>query len=252
MKTGLCSVTFRKKNPEDIIKIASEAGLQVIEWGGDVHVPPGDLAYATKVGELTRNAGLEVSSYGSYYRAGDNESILPIIQTAQSLGTTSIRIWAGVMDRSKEVGKINEEDFNRIVKDVKESARIAREYEMSLHLEYHRWTYTDTPESSKLLMEAINEPNVFLYWQPATGITKEDRLKSIELLQPWLTNIHVFQWDENFRRYSLEDGKNEWKSYINHIESLSPVERSYLLEFVKDEDVTQFKQDVETLKQFFL
>lgn len=252
MKTGLCSVTFRKKTPEEIIKMAARAGLQAIEWGGDVHVPPGDLDNATKVGELTRNAGLEVSSYGSYYRAGNNDTILSRIQTAQSLGTKSIRIWAGVMDRSKEVGKINEADFNRIVKDVKESAQIAREYEMSLHLEYHRWTYTDTLESAKLLMEEINEPNVFLYWQPATGISKEERLKSIELLQTWITNIHVFQWDENFSRYPLEEGKNEWKSYINHIQSFSPKERYYLLEFVKDEELVQFQQDAKTLKQFFL
>ena len=37
-KLGLCSVTFRKKSMEEIIKIAQNAGVSYIEWGGDVHV----------------------------------------------------------------------------------------------------------------------------------------------------------------------------------------------------------------------
>ncbi len=41
-RAGLVSVTFRQLSPEEIVRVAREAGLTVIEWGGDVHVPPGD------------------------------------------------------------------------------------------------------------------------------------------------------------------------------------------------------------------
>ena len=48
-RTGLVSVTFRKLTPEKIIELVSEAGLNAIEWGGDVHVPHGDLKRAAEV-----------------------------------------------------------------------------------------------------------------------------------------------------------------------------------------------------------
>ena len=43
MKTGLCSVSFRKLTVEEIIAAVKDAGLDGIECGGDVHVPHGDV-----------------------------------------------------------------------------------------------------------------------------------------------------------------------------------------------------------------
>ena len=65
---GLVSISFRNLCPEEIIDITKESGLLGIEWGGDLHVPHGDVPVAAEVGSKTREAGLEVSSYGSYYR----------------------------------------------------------------------------------------------------------------------------------------------------------------------------------------
>jgi 3-dehydroshikimate dehydratase len=49
IKTGLVSVSFRKFSPEKIIEMVKNAGLCAIEWGGDVHVPHGDVELARKV-----------------------------------------------------------------------------------------------------------------------------------------------------------------------------------------------------------
>ena len=46
--TGLTSVTFRKLDPLQVIQLTKSAGLQSIEWGGDIHVPAGDLDNAKK------------------------------------------------------------------------------------------------------------------------------------------------------------------------------------------------------------
>ena len=40
LNTGLVSVTFRDKTPEEIISTVKQCGLEGIEWGGDVHVLP--------------------------------------------------------------------------------------------------------------------------------------------------------------------------------------------------------------------
>jgi len=63
---GLVSVTFRQLTVEEIGELATECGLQAVEWGGDVHVPPGDFAAARRA----LDTGLKVAAYGSYYRAG--------------------------------------------------------------------------------------------------------------------------------------------------------------------------------------
>src|ERR1700761_6585245 len=94
---GLVSITFRKLSPEEVIALCVEAEVRCIEWGGDVHVPPGDVARAREVGHLTREAGLEVAAYGSYYRLGPNEpgSFEAVMASAAALGAPTIRGWAG-------------------------------------------------------------------------------------------------------------------------------------------------------------
>jgi len=64
---GLVSITFRKLSPEQIIELVRKAGLSGIEWGGDIHVPHGDIARAKEVKSMTKEAGLRVAVYGSYY-----------------------------------------------------------------------------------------------------------------------------------------------------------------------------------------
>ncbi|NDC87712.1 MAG: sugar phosphate isomerase/epimerase, partial [Bacteroidetes bacterium] len=50
LKTALLSITFRSLQAERIIALAAQAGLDGIEWGGDVHVPPTNLAHAQRIG----------------------------------------------------------------------------------------------------------------------------------------------------------------------------------------------------------
>ena len=58
LKTGLVSVTFRDKTPEEIISAVKQCGLDGIEWGGDVHVLPGDVSRAREIRHLTDKPGL--------------------------------------------------------------------------------------------------------------------------------------------------------------------------------------------------
>lgn len=95
MKTGLVSISFRKLSPIEIIDLVKKSGLESIEWGGDVHVQPGELALAEEIGCRTREAGLEVACYGSYCRLTSPDEFSAIIATAKALGAPLIRVWAG-------------------------------------------------------------------------------------------------------------------------------------------------------------
>jgi 3-dehydroshikimate dehydratase len=58
MLPGLCSVSFRALPAAEVAERAAAAGLSAIEWGGDVHVPAGDLAMARAVARLSAGHGL--------------------------------------------------------------------------------------------------------------------------------------------------------------------------------------------------
>ena len=51
-KIGLCSVTFRDKSVDEIVDLALENGLNFIEWGGDIHLKPGDFDEARRIKAL--------------------------------------------------------------------------------------------------------------------------------------------------------------------------------------------------------
>jgi len=93
---GLVTISFRKRSAEELIADCVKLGLRTLEWGGDVHVPHGDLARAREVAAATKKAGLTVSCYGSYFRAGvpDQPDFAGIVGCAEILGAPTIRVWA--------------------------------------------------------------------------------------------------------------------------------------------------------------
>lgn len=246
-KLAMCSVTFRDKSVNEIIELARLAQLDGIEWGGDNHVPPSNLKDAEHIGELTREAGLEVVAYGSYYFAGEEMDFTVISDTAKALGTRDIRIWAGKMDRDKEIGEIDQTDFERIVLDIKKVSEVAKEAGQIIHLEFHQWTYTDTLESALKLLERVDCSNVFTYWQPNVHSNHRERLRQVRILNQYISNIHVFHWDEEFERYPLSDGLVSWKEYVDLVKVKS--DRYFSLEFVKDDSVEQFIEDANKLRE---
>ena len=185
MKTGMTSVTFRNKSAEEIVCLTHKAGLTGIEWGGDVHVPAGDRAAARKAALLTREAGLEVLSYGSYFRAGEEEDFSPILESAIELGAPMIRIWAG----TKSCEDSSPEEFAALAGRIREAGKLAAAAGIQLGMEYHRGTATQTKEGAEALIKAINLPEVGCYWQPNPDISHSEQLAEIDLLLPFLQNM---------------------------------------------------------------
>lgn len=99
IQTGLLSVTFRQLSPLEIIQLVAQAGLQAIEWGGDIHVPHGDVKRAKEVKNWTESAGITIASYGSYYRVGctnkEGLTFEQVLESASALHAPAIRVWAG-------------------------------------------------------------------------------------------------------------------------------------------------------------
>jgi 3-dehydroshikimate dehydratase len=245
--SGLVSITFRKLGPEEIIELVKKAGLDGIEWGGDVHVPPGNVEYAAEVLRMTRDAGLKVAAYGSYYRVGGEKDFTfgQVLETAKALCAPVIRVWAGKHGSSEA----DDEYWKSIVRESADIADAAQQEGIKVAFEFHGNTLTDTNESTLKLLREINHKNVRSYWQPSQRMSIKERLKGLNSILPYLEHIHVFQWGDG-KRLELETGMKEWKGYIKAAREAKG-SRYAMLEFVKDDEPEQFLKDAVILKRLF-
>ena len=231
MKLGLTSVTFRQLGWREIIRVARDCGLDGIEWGGDVHAPPGDLELAREIYQATVDAGLSVLSYGSYYKPGGEPPFEAVLETAVALRASTIRVWAGT-------------NFDAAFEDAQHIADMAKPHDITIAFEYHRNTLTETSESALSLLQAVARENVKTYWQPNPELTHAQNLAELAAVSPYLENMHVFHWTRHGRRLPMQDGAGEWQSYF---QTAKP--KAAILEFVKGDNPAQCRRDAETLRR---
>ena len=240
---GLVSVTYRRLSPADIIARAAEVGLACIEWGSDIHVPQTDLDHARRVGNMTREAGLTVSSYGSYYRLGTGQDFAPYAEAACVLGAPVIRVWAGTR------GSEQTDDATRgaWAAEAKAVCRMAAEQGITVAFEYHHGTLTDTADSAVALIKAIDEPNCRLYWQPEFAKPQEVILSDLEKVSPWVDLCHVFHWYPDHSRRPLAEGTEVWRQFLSRVPSWQDM--PLLLEFVPNDDPDLLTREASALSE---
>ena len=252
---GLCSITFRDLSPRQIVEAVAEAGLAGIEWGGDVHCPHGDIAIAKDVGAMTRDAGLAVSSYGSYYRAGppaggkESPESGAVMDSAVALEAPLIRIWAG----SVGAGDADEAYWAAVADDSREIAEVAESAGVGIALEYHSGSLTDSLISTLRLLALVDHDNVSVYWQPPFGSKRNANLDAIKALGEKLSNVHVFHWlvapGDKIDHRPLAEGDEDWLNYLADADAI-PGARWALLEFVRDGELSAFREDAAALKRW--
>ncbi len=244
MKTSLTSITFRKKSIAQIVELVRTAGLDAIEWGGDVHVAPGDKEAAQKALRLTRESGLEISAYGSYYRCKADEDFTPILESALRLETPVIRVWAGAgFAFSKDCPA---QERLRITEKLADNVRQAKEAGCIVATEYHGNTLTDTLASTQQLLKDI--PDLYTYWQPRTRppIPVAENISDVEALGKRIVNVHMFYWDDECIRHPLKDNADNILLYLRAAKRYTDAKYA-AIEFVKDELDEQLIEDAQVL-----
>jgi sugar phosphate isomerase/epimerase len=246
--TGLVSVTFRRYSPQDVIKLVQKTTLKRIEWGGDVHVPPGETETAKEVAKQTEDAGLTVAAYGSYYRVGvpgkQQASFDQVLETAAALGAPLIRLWAG--DRGSR--SANDQHWDRAASETQMLADQAKQAGIALAFEFHGHTLNDEVESTERLMTIVNRRNVGTLWQPNASLDVEYMMDHLRRLRKWLYNIHVFHWHEGQRR-PLVEAENQWCRLLAAASAGGSRDVGALLEFVQNDSQKNFLEDAQTLRE---
>jgi len=254
---GLCSITFRDLSVRQIVAATAEAGLAGIEWGGDVHCPHGDVSAATSAALMTRDAGLSVASYGSYYRAGGpapgktSPEFDAVLDSAMAMEAPMIRVWAGGL--GSDTPEADDAHWARVAADTRRIAELAAAAGVRIAFEYHSGSLTDTLTSTLRLLAAVDSDNVGCYWQPPFGSTRTENLTAIKALGDKLANLHVFCWrraaGDKIDHRPLAEGDEDWLNYLAEADAIGGG-RWALLEFVREGALEAFHADAATLKRW--
>jgi sugar phosphate isomerase/epimerase len=251
---GLCSVTCRALGVDEIARAAAGCGLAAIEWGADVHVPPGDRAAIARARAASR--GFEYVSYGSYLLAAgydvDDFEIEGVLETAVALGAAHVRIWSpfGVERGSPATGAV--------VERIAAIATAAAGLDLTTGIEYHGGTLTATVTSAAALVDAAAAPNLSLYWQPPYWLPDRapgDDAADVRALGTRIRHLHVYEWDPvpDVRRRPLADGEGRWAAVLAALAD-TPDDgrrsRAAFLEFVAGDDPANLAADARTLRRW--
>jgi sugar phosphate isomerase/epimerase len=196
---------------------------------------------------MASDAGLAAAAYGSYYRVGTSEAqdlaFAAVADTARELCAPTVRVWAG----TKGSAETTPEERAAVVADLVRIAEIASGAGLTVSLEFHGNTLTDTAASTVALLNEAAHPALRSLWQPAVGRTSEERRADLAAVTPWLGNVHVFQWEPNWERRPLAEGEAAWPHYLD----VAKGENRYaLLEFVEGDAPEAFLRDAAVLKRW--
>lgn len=239
---GLVSVSFRRLSPEEVLRAAAAAGLKFIEWGSDVHAPRDDRERLTQLRAMQDRFGVACCSYGTYFRLG----VTPLgelpgyIAAAKMLGTRILRLWCG----ERSAVEYTQEQREYLISQCRAAARMAEEEGVTLCLECHIRSYTETKEGALELMQAVDSPAFRMYWQPNQFRTVAQNLEYAHAISRFVTHIHVFQW-KGKERFPLKTGLAEWRSYLDRFSQ----DHLLLLEFMPDDEIGSLPEEANALAQ---
>ncbi len=248
IKIGLTSVTFRNLSAAEIIKYCADCKIRAIEWGSDVHAPGGDTDTARFIKSECDKAGIEVSSYGTYYNCGTYENAAETfgeyVKVAEILGAPIMRIWVG--DRNFE--KADDEYIKKIVSELQMMCDMAKSKNLDIGCEFHGGTLCNSKESALKIVEAVNRDNFGMYFQYTPFVSFEENCDTLRKFLSSLKNVHVFNIDKDYSRYSISEngGEELWSSFVNILKENNN-NTNLLFEFLPDPSFEGLLKETEVM-----
>ncbi|MBQ5824249.1 MAG: sugar phosphate isomerase/epimerase [Clostridia bacterium] len=243
-KIGMTSVTFRNKTVAEIVEICCREGVEYIEWGSDVHIKTLEDALETK--RLCDEAGLTVSSYGSYYRVGSGTAAewRSLCENASAMGAQSIRVWLGTKDSEKT----SDEEYRLLLEDCHSICDVASEYGIIVCPECHDNTFNNNTDAIIRFRAELGRDNFKTYFQ-SRYFRMEYDLDRIDRTFDFIKDMHVSYSDLKREQMFRKKDKNYLDTLLRKMISKG-FEGIVMLEFTQDSSEKAFAEDIRKLKSY--
>jgi 3-dehydroshikimate dehydratase len=122
---------------------------------------------------------------------------------------------------------------------------------LTVSVEHHPGTLTETTPSTARLLTDVGAPNLFTYWQPRPGEAPDQLHRELDTLLEDVSHLHVFSWTETNDRLPLAAGAALWRPALGAAATHRgrwDGHRIAFLEFVRDDDPAQLAADAATLR----
>jgi 3-dehydroshikimate dehydratase len=244
---GLATVTFRSRSVPDVARLTADAGLDIVEWAGDVHVPAGDIAAAASARAETAARGLRSGSYGSYHKPGSSDpaEFAAVVRTAVALGAPRIRVWAGTTGSAQTPP----DQRTRTTDALRRCADEAAAEGLDVVVEHHVESLTDSLDSALRLHADVDHPHLLRHWQPRELPDAETCVTEVRALAP--RTVHAFSWgaDGYTERLPLAARADVWRAVLDVL-ATDGAPHEVLLEFVPDDSPESLVRDAAALRSW--
>ncbi|WP_224390660.1 sugar phosphate isomerase/epimerase [Pseudonocardia sp. ICBG1293] len=231
------------------MRLAVDAGSEVVEWAGDRHVRPGDRTAASAARGACAGAGLRIGTYGSYHKAGadDPAAFAAVVATAAELGAPRVRVWAGTAASAD----VSPAERAATVDALRRCADAVAEQGLGLLVEHHVESLTDGLDTASALRTEVDHPALVTHWQPRELPDTDACLTEVRVLRP--RTVHAFSWgaDGFTERLPLADRADLWAPVLAELAAQSAADDAdveVLLEFVPGDTAASLRRDAAALR----
>lgn len=240
-KLGLCSVTFRQKNVDEVVDIAKNAGVNYIEWGGDIHVK--NTYDAKKVKLLCDNSGIKISSYGSYFNCAEynEQEWIRLCEISKEMSAPSIRVWLG----KKDSEKTDEKEYKVLLENTQKMCDIALSYGLIVCPECHDNTFNNNTDAFLRFIKDLNRANFRTYFQSRYFRLEYD-LDRIERTFDFIENVHISYRDLKKEQLFRKKDNNYIDKLLNKLTHKN-FNGIVMVEFVDFDSEDIFYKDIKKL-----
>ncbi|WP_211745815.1 sugar phosphate isomerase/epimerase family protein [Paenibacillus sp. Marseille-Q4541] len=208
MKLSVFTVATPDFTPEELVKAASSAGLEGIEWrykGIPEHAiaespsfwgrnlasidPAGTLEDITAIRNLTEKEGLTSIALVPYLSATDLVSTEQAFEAARALGATMMRVGVPSYNRTENYNEL----FKTGISYLSEVQEMSRTYGVKAIVETHHVTIAPSASLAYRLVSTFDPNHIGVLYDPGNMVHEgyENYRMGLELLGPYLAHVHV-------------------------------------------------------------
>ncbi len=227
MKYAVFTVGLPEYTPEEALATLRELGYDGVEWRVTDQSPasggtPGFWAGnrctwpfssfvedAPRITALTREAGLEMPSVGTYVTCENPEAVEQAMRGAAKLGVPQLRINVPKYDGSESYLRLRD----RAVAQYREVADLARQHGVRALVEIHHGSLTSSASAAARFLQSFDPRCVGAIHDAGNMVHEgyEQYRLGLEVLGPYLAHVHLknASWQASGTR---PDGSTEWRS----------------------------------------